>query len=105
GRSPHGEAGEERSAHRVRRCAARLDGDAQGSTRRRPARLHPVLSAKDLAQPARTPRSVRTESCRGLQFAGSTAAAPRFFTSTTTNFAGRIVLALRPTVWMSVGPS
>lgn len=39
------------------------------------------------------------------QFTGSTASAPLFFTSMTTNRAGFVWLALRPTVWMSFGPS
>jgi hypothetical protein len=37
--------------------------------------------------------------------AGSTASTPFFFTMTTTNFAGFVVLALRPTVCTSLGPS
>ena len=37
--------------------------------------------------------------------AGSTASTPFFFTKTTTNFAGFVALALRPTVCTSFGPS
>src|SRR5262249_48181666 len=37
--------------------------------------------------------------------AGSTASTPFFFNMTTTNFAGFVVLALRPTVCTSLGPS
>ena len=37
--------------------------------------------------------------------AGNTASTPFFFSKTTTNFAGFVVLALRPTVCTSVGPS
>jgi hypothetical protein len=37
--------------------------------------------------------------------AGSTTSAPFFFSKTTMNFAGFVVLALRPTVCTSVGPS
>lgn len=38
-------------------------------------------------------------------FTGMKNSAPLFFTSMTTNFAGLVLLALRPTVWMSSGPS
>ena len=37
--------------------------------------------------------------------AGNTASTPFFFTITTTNFAGFVALALRPTVCTSSGPS
>ena len=37
--------------------------------------------------------------------AGNTAGTPFFFTMTTTNFAGFVALALRPTVCTSSGPS
>src|ERR1700733_15584602 len=37
--------------------------------------------------------------------AGNTASTPFFFTKTTTNFAGLVVLALRPIVCTSLGPS
>jgi hypothetical protein len=37
--------------------------------------------------------------------AGNTASTPFFFSKTTTNFAGFVVLALRPTVCTSLGPS
>ena len=37
--------------------------------------------------------------------AGNTASTPFFFTKTTTNFAGFVALALRPTVCTSLGPS
>jgi hypothetical protein len=37
--------------------------------------------------------------------AGNTASTPFFFSMTTTNFAGFVVLALRPTVCTSLGPS
>ena len=37
--------------------------------------------------------------------AGNTASTPFFFSRTTTNFAGFVVLALRPTVCTSLGPS
>jgi hypothetical protein len=42
---------------------------------------------------------------RQIYSAGSTASTPFFFTKTTTNFAGLVALALRPTVWTSLGPS
>jgi hypothetical protein len=37
--------------------------------------------------------------------AGNTASTPFFFTMTTTNLAGFVALALRPTVCTSLGPS
>jgi hypothetical protein len=37
--------------------------------------------------------------------AGNTASTPFFFSKTTMNFAGFVVLALRPTVCTSLGPS
>jgi hypothetical protein len=40
-----------------------------------------------------------------LHWAGTTAGAPCFFTSTTTNRAGLVVLAFRPTTCTSSGPS
>ena len=42
---------------------------------------------------------------RAIHSAGSTGSTPFFFTKTTMNFAGLVVLALRPTVWTSSGPS
>jgi transposase len=42
---------------------------------------------------------------RTIHSAGNTASTPCFFTKTTTNFAGFVVLALRPTMCTSFGPS
>ena len=48
---------------------------------------------------------VTTGGVQARYWAGKTASTPFFFTRTTTNFAGLVLLALRPTVCTSSGPS
>src|SRR5262245_27367257 len=47
----------------------------------------------------------RLDGFRGNHFSGMSKGAPLSLTRTSTNLARSVLLALRPTVWMSSGPS
>lgn len=89
-----------------RRVAGRLlrgrRADVSGSHARTGGKCAPHYSRLDDLTPV---VFVTTDGVQATYSAGKTASTPFFFTKTTTNFAGFVMLALRPTVCTSSGPS